>query len=190
MPIENIIQHCCLFPVRNLGLYLTNWTVELTGITNFVFLLSLLDKRVNEKKGWLAFTHLLFEISAGLNICVVLVYWSIVHEKEIPKWTHNNYMYAHMYLVHTLPALSLLMIFLSNDVVFKSGHWRACPPTALAYAIVNYLETKKRGAPLYWFLTWEDHTSVLISAAMAMGMSAIWVGAATLTQALKAHMGG
>jgi hypothetical protein len=49
-----------------------------------------------------------------------------------------------------------------TDVVMISSHRFFLLPFAIIYGPVNYYETKKAGKPLYSFLTWKDHTSVLI----------------------------
>jgi hypothetical protein len=52
---------------------------------------------------------------------------------------------------------------------------------ASIYGYVNYLEVKKLGRPLYWFLTWQDATSVYIYAGLIVAFSFIFVGVAKLT---------
>ena len=48
----------------------------------------------------------------------------------------------------------------------------------LIYAVINYNETKRRGYPLYWFLTWEDWTTPVIYLALLVVFVIIWVGLA------------
>ena len=61
------------------------------------------------------------------------------------------------------------------------GHWKMFPPIAVIYSYINYLEVQRRGRPLYWFLTWEDYTTVVICAFMTLCLCFIWVAAAKLT---------
>jgi len=44
---------------------------------------------------------MLFELNAGLNMVVIIIYWGTIHEKEIEKW--EGMQKAHMYWVHIMP---------------------------------------------------------------------------------------
>lgn len=52
---------------------------------------------------------------------------------------------------------------------------------ASIYGYVNYLEVKKIGKPLYWFLTWEDATSIYIYTGLILVFSIMFVCVAKLT---------
>lgn len=56
---------------------------------------------------------------------------------------------------------------------------------AVLYGYVNYLEVKKLGKPLYWFLTWEDATSFYIYGALMVIFSGVFFGLAQLTEMVK-----
>lgn len=56
---------------------------------------------------------------------------------------------------------------------------------ALIYGYVNYLETIKRDKPIYWFLTWEDETTLYVYAGLTVFFSAIWFVLAQITLFFK-----
>ena len=49
-----------------------------------------------------------------------------------------------------------------TDIVFTTRLFIFLPPITAAYAYVNYLETISIGEPIYWFLAWEDYTTLLV----------------------------
>jgi hypothetical protein len=51
----------------------------------------------------------------------------------------------------------------------------------------NYRSTIANGEPLYWFLTWEDYTSVVIFVAINIGAIAVFLGLSNLTTFIKAE---
>ena len=67
----------------------------------------------------------------------------------------------------------------------KASHVRGVLVIGLLYGVVNYRETKARGRPLYWFLTWEDYTTYVIYAALSLFFCTIWLLFAKLTALLK-----
>lgn len=56
---------------------------------------------------------------------------------------------------------------------------------ALIYGYANYLETIKSDKPVYWFLTWEDETTVFICIGFTVFFSAIWLVLAQITLFFK-----
>ena len=87
-----------------------------------------------------------------------------------------------MYLVHVFPAFGLFLTQKSTDMYLCTSHWILFVPVGIIYNIINYYATLSRGKPLYWFLTWEDYTSVIVVIALQIIFSLIWVGLAKLSQ--------
>ena len=79
----------------------------------------------------------------------------------------------------------MVVNFLLTDVKLRAKHCIVLPIPGILYAIVNYFETKSRGTPLYWFLTWKDYTSVVISFGLITGCMLVFVGLSALTVAMK-----
>ena len=68
---------------------------------------------------------------------------------------------THAYLTHILPAFCTFLLMLVNDTVLIRRHSNFLIAFGIFYGINNYFATKRRGYPLYWFITWEDHGSVI-----------------------------
>ena len=80
-----------------------------------------------------------------------------------------------MLLVHSFPTVSLIMIYWATErLVIKSSHWKMVAPLVPIYSAINYFETKERGKPLYWFLTWEDWTSLVVVGALFLFVVGLW----------------
>lgn len=107
---------------------------------------------------------------------VIIVYWGLIFKKhkgelwEASKLLTNteekaNIMYdmkiMHAYLTHILPAFCAFLLMLVNDTVLIRRHSNFLIGFGIFYGVNNYLVTKRRGYPLYWFMTWEDHWSVI-----------------------------
>ena len=85
----------------------------------------------------------------------------------------------------------MFLIQLSTDNLYLcADHVKFLMPFAPIYAYVNYQATLARGEPLYWFLTWEDYTSVLVIIAIFVTFSIAWVLVAKFTQAFKKDLTG
>ncbi len=88
-------------------------------------------------------------------------------------------------MAHIVPGFSIMMNFAISDVVLRASHVKTLPMLAVLYGFQNYYETKKRGKPLYSFLTWEDSSTVFIYGGLIAGFSLIYVGLASLSVGLK-----
>lgn len=80
-----------------------------------------------------------------------------------------------------MPGLSVLVNFIASDITVRASHVKMVIVIASIYGYVNYLEVKKIGRPLYWFLTWEDSTSLYIYLGLIVVFSILFVGVAKLT---------
>jgi hypothetical protein len=80
-----------------------------------------------------------------------------------------------------MPGLSVLINFIASDITVRASHVKMVIVIASIYGYVNYLEVKKLGKPLYWFLTWEDATSIYIYTGLILVFSILFVCLAKLT---------
>jgi len=78
-----------------------------------------------------------------------------------------------------------MMNFAISDVVLRASHVKLLPTMAILYGFQNYYETKKRGRPLYSFLTWQDSSTVFIYGGLIAIFSLIYIGLAKLSVGLK-----
>ena len=139
-------------------------------------------------KGRLAFTHLLFELTAVINAVSMSVYWGMIHSRlyaaqlaagEILKLTHTI-------TLHCFPTVSLILIYwVTERLVIKSTHWKMLVPFVTFFTATNYFETMERGTPVYWFLTWEDSTTLVVIGVTSLILVAIWFLLAFVTYSCK-----
>ena len=167
--------------------YLTNWMLIFN--TLFLFASLMCDKLGNKaSQTLLAVHHILFQLVVPGHILVVSVYWSILHEKELQKregLEGKELEIINLYIAHILPIVGCFGNFLITDVCMKSSHSKVLIPIAVAYAVVNYLETKSRGEPLYFFLTWEDETTIYIYTVITLITIAAFHVLAYITYSIK-----
>ena len=145
------------------------------------------DANVNQKPSLLAVHHMLFEIVVGMESIVLLAYWSLLHKSslEIYRRIGGETAVVHTYLIHSLPALALLVNFLLTDLVIKASHCKMYVWLALVFGYANYVATIRNGEPIYWFLTWEDWKSPAIIVAIAVVVSAMYLILAHLSWIIK-----
>ena len=86
-----------------------------------------------------------------------------------------------MYIVHIFPALAYALNYTCTDLEFCESHWKLIMPINLLYGVINYYETKARGKPLYWFLTWDNNATYVIYGSICIGVVLVWIGIAKLT---------
>ena len=139
-------------------------------------------------KGRLAFTHLLFELTAVIDALGMSIYWGMIHSRNQATLLAAGEVLklAHMIMIHSFPTLSLILIYWATErLVIKSTHWKMVIPLVPIYGAINYFETMERGKPLYWFLTWEDWTSLVVVGVILSFFVAIWKLLAFATYSCK-----
>ena len=183
--LANLVTALILYPAIELTVYLTNWALLLSIAVTSMVLKGSLDPNIKEKKGWLAATHIIFQLGTVINSVVVVVYWLTIHSKVIANYENDTLGWLHQHLVHIFPCAAEVIIFLTTDIKFKAGHAKCFPAIALLFGIVNCYHVKKTGEPTYWFLTWEDHNSPLVILGILITFSAFFLGLAQLSNALK-----
>merc|ERR1712050_532708 len=102
--------------------------------------------------------HILFQAMFMMNIITTSVFWATLFDQAIEECEGDELKIFNVYLAHILPGVSGLIAFLITDVTIRTSHVKMIIAVGLLYGYINYVETKKRGTPLYWFLTWEDET--------------------------------
>ena len=78
-----------------------------------------------------------------------------------------------------------MLNFKISDAVFKRSHIVVVPIIGVVYGISNYYETKKRGKPLYWFLTWEGYESYFIFGGLVSFAMFLWIVCTAVTEGIK-----
>ena len=88
-----------------------------------------------------------------------------------------------MHLVHSFPTIGLVIIYLRTErLIIKESHWVLAAPLVPIYGTVNYFATKRRGQPIYWFLSWEDWTTGAIVAGIFTFVIILWITLAKITK--------
>jgi len=76
----NVVMVVTLSPALSLLVYLTNWIMLLTLLCVVLALLNNVTPSINEKKGRLALTHVVFETTAVINLLGIIAYWGFIHK--------------------------------------------------------------------------------------------------------------
>ena len=84
--LTNLTMALINSPIINLAVYLTNWALLISLTLTLLVLKCSLDPHIKAKKGWLAMTHILFELAVVINAIVVSVYWLTIHFKVIHEY--------------------------------------------------------------------------------------------------------
>ena len=137
----------------------------------------------------LAFTHILFEITAVVDLLGISVYWTQLHAGFVESMKNQFWPLTHMYLVHSFPTICLFIVYMTTEkLVIKQSHWWLLAPIVPVYASINYFETKRRGYPLYWFLNWEDFwTTCAVIVGILFLVIFIWIMASKATKWGKSY---
>ena len=183
--LMNLSMHFILYPAVELTVYLTNWALILSTVVTLLVLKGSLDPNIQTKKGQLAATHILFQLATVINLVVVFVYWLTIHSKVIENHSDSTIDWLHQHLVHIIPCLAVVIVFLTTDIKIMAGHAKCFPPVAVLFGVVNCYHVKKTGEPTYWFLTWEDHNSPLVILAILLTFTGLFLALAQLSNYLK-----
>ena len=70
--------------------------------------------------------------------------------------------------------IASVLHFAVTDIVVKASHSVVLLPVAIVYLVYNYHVVKTNGTPVYWFLTWEDSSSLLIGAGLTLACVAFF----------------
>jgi hypothetical protein len=88
-------------------------------------------------------------------------------------------------LLHTVPLISSIGNFLVTDIIFLRSHVKIILYFQVIYNIVNFIEVKSSGKPLYAFLTWESYDSPLICLAIMVISYFLFIGFCKTSELIK-----
>lgn len=83
--------------------------------------------------GWLALHHIFFELSFVMNIVVVTVYWTCLHEDSLREARRHLGKIINCYLAHILPCFTIMLNFAITNVIIKAEHAKVVPVVAALY---------------------------------------------------------
>ena len=86
-----------------------------------------------------------------------------------------------MYLVHTFPAISNLIIYATTDIQLSKTHWKGFIPIGIIYDLINFVATKLKGKPLYVMFDWKDYKTPLLLIIMKVFFVGIYILVAKLS---------
>ena len=75
-----------VWPVINLFVYFTNWTLIVTALSIYSSYQTVTDKDAIKCPSKLAKHHLLYTLSIILNSCTVIVYWTFIHSEMMQEF--------------------------------------------------------------------------------------------------------
>ena len=97
-------------------MFFTNWTLLVTCI----YLAIAIAASKYQTYGLLAWHHIMFEVSLIMNIVVVSIYWSILHEESVLDCGGDPLKIINVYWAHIIPCFSVATNFGLTDVVMLS----------------------------------------------------------------------
>ena len=165
--------------------YFTDWTMWLSLLHAITLYLCAHDPAIKRKPGWLAFCHGLFQLCSICNSIVVVIYWSLLHESTLVKHYGNPGRTAHTYISHSLPAVSTVIIWWTNEIRLYANHWIGLNLIAVLYGCWSYLKFRQTGVVLYPFLDWRESGTVLNLFLIAVVFSGVYVLLAKASYWLK-----
>ena len=71
------------------------------------------------------------------------------------------YFYAHKVCIHSLPAIAAVINTILTRGVLIPGHALYMILMGLVYMPLNYVGTQYKGEPLYHFMDWKDHKTLV-----------------------------
>ena len=115
--------------------------------------------------------HLCYTLSLFTCFIVTIVYWGVTHKTHMrdieKKYAGDDVQIAishqHAYIVHIVPELSCVVLFLTSNTILMSKHVKGLIIFGICFSTMNFIATKyvRNGKPLYWFLDWKDHKTVI-----------------------------
>ena len=173
------------WPLNQCFSYFTDWTMWMTFVQVLFMFWSARKQHINNHPGWLAFTHSAYTVCLICNVIVVIIYWSLLHEKTLLRHEGNIGRTYHTYISHSFPCISILLVYWINEIRLHVPHWKGLNLIGLFYGICNYLNWKKTGVVLYPFLDWADNRAYFNIVLLAAVFSGIYVGIAKASYWLK-----
>ena len=75
-----------------------------------------------------------------------------------------------------------MILLLTSNTILMVRHVRGLAIFGIAYSLVNFVLTKKKGKPLYWFLDWKDYKSLLLIFGLHVVFLSMFYGMAKLDE--------
>jgi hypothetical protein len=97
-----------------------------------------------------------------------LVYWAALYKEDLKELNdfededYKFYLFWHKTLSHILPFVSSVIHAWLSRAVYIPGHSIYMITMGVLYLFTNYYGTLLRGKPLYFFMTWNDYTTIII----------------------------
>ena len=181
IPVISVIT---CWPLNEQLRYATDWSMWLT------FSHILISAKVNHvdkspTMSWLIAAHLTFELVLISNIFVVVFYWTLIHYQTIHT-EKDTCRYYHYYTVHSLPAISVMILWYNTEVRICKDHWKVPFALGCLYFVFNFIHVRVLGnKQLYWFLGWNDWNSYFIAVGILIVFVMLWFVLAQLSYKVK-----
>ena len=142
---------------------------------------------IGKARKTLATHHALFEVIVPINLMVTAVYWILLSDEVLLNMhsAEQLSLYLNSILVHSIPMIATLANFCVTDIEFKPSHCIFYVPMCVLYSCLNYYATVTSGKPVYWFLDWKDHKTVLIIAGLLVAVITSFLFMSWLTKVLR-----
>lgn len=171
---------------------LTNWVVAITFMSSFLeFIITNNPSLTFTSYPRLhAFQHLLYSFTLFLNPIIIIVYWGFIHKQhmvDLERDYQENDLYktyqTHSYLTHGFGPLSAAIQLYTFNETLVARHSIYFVYVIAFYMVINFIMVKKNGGkPIYWFLTWEDSSSLLICSMIGLFFYSLYYLMATVDQ--------
>ena len=173
---------------------MTHWGNHLGIYSNFIALYLGRKKgspvAIKEAKGIYQVLLILMEFAMIMQIIIVVVYWPFIHKSVIERCTvlgtinDKWFMFTTTHL-HTFPFIAVLINTLITKFQYNYAHYKYCIYIGLFYSVFNYAGTMHLGRPLYPFLTWTDHWTLIILVELTAFACSMYLGIAYLINRTK-----
>ena len=175
-----------LFPVQNLIIYFTNWTLLIQTASLYCTIKAVENPRFSSDIQLVAWNHLLYSISIIFNFIVVSVYWTMLYQETIKLYYPNHPSeFLQQVIVHIQPALFCVVNSYITEIVMTKTLIKPLICIFWFYSFINFLQTKNSGKPIYSFLPWDSVQTVYILLGMMSGFSGIYLGFCYLDEFVK-----
>ena len=129
-------------------------------------------------KGIKTVSHILFEFSFGMQIMIVVVYWTVIHTQAMERLTAigAHYQILSHFVIHILPAANIFFNVTFSHIKFRYSHVIYTILITLSFFVFNYYGVIyfNKGKPIYSFFPWvTDFRKSVINAAGLLAMACV-----------------
>ena len=187
-----VLAQLCLglyaMPWVNLLYYFTNWTLFITIFSIWYSIKAVsLDPNFSKSSKNLAIHHILYTTAIIFNIVTVSVYWTLIHEGNM-KTLRKEGIYCKILqqiTVHITPGIACFINTLITNTVLTRKMALPLLTFGAFYLVVNFVQVKTSGKPVYDFLTWEDSTSLILVLGLKAGFALVYLFICVLDEQYK-----